>query len=299
MNTLRGLLVLIVLLGGMLAAPVLADSQVETAEGTQIDLRFDGIRQGRLGTVDVRGADLAHVQAALLGAQFRFFPVSGEDDLFRGYIAAPMDAPPGFHDLAILAIYADGREDFHLAEVRILAGGFAETTFSLPRELQDLADHNLYLDELALLNAYIQAGRAAEGSWHQRGIVPPLTRRLTAGYGTFRYFSGPEWQRHSGVDYAAPEGTPIPNMASGRVVAILQLPLRGNYVLIDHGGGLFSGYAHLLEVTVRAGDFVIPGDEVGTLGNTGRSTGPHLHWEIALGGVWVDPLDFAARFSAD
>ncbi len=260
----------------------------------QIELGFEGLRVGTLGTVTLRGAEIEAAYAALLGQQFSFFP-QGED-VWQGYVAAPIEAEPGFYDLVILTVYEDGREAFYRQEVRVLAGGFTQANLTLTGELQALVDQDIYLDELALLDAYVRGGRAAAGSWQQRGIVAPFTRSISAGFGTYRYVNQTAWQRHTGIDYAIAQGTPIPVMASGRVVAVLDLPLRGQYVLVDHGGGLFSGYAHLLAFHVEVGDFLIPGDSVGTVGNTGRSLGPHLHWEVALGGVWVDPLAVTRRF---
>ncbi len=78
----------------------------------------------------------------------------------------------------------------------------------------------------------------------------------------------------------------------GRVVLAQQLQVRGNMVIIDHGGGLYSGYAHLSSFNVSEGQMVEAGDIVGMSGNTGLSTGPHLHWEMAIDGVWLDALRF-------
>jgi murein DD-endopeptidase MepM/ murein hydrolase activator NlpD len=72
------------------------------------------------------------------------------------------------------------------------------------------------------------------------------------------------------------------------------LDIRGTYVLIDHGWGIYSGYAHLTEALVLPGQWVRQGDVIGLSGSSGRSGGAHLHWEMAVGGVWVDPGEFVA-----
>jgi murein DD-endopeptidase MepM/ murein hydrolase activator NlpD len=73
------------------------------------------------------------------------------------------------------------------------------------------------------------------------------------------------------------------------------MPVRGNSVLIDHGAGVVSGYHHLQEATVSAGDRVQPGDHIASMGSTGLSTGPHLHWELSIYGVNVDPFTWTSN----
>ena len=80
---------------------------------------------------------------------------------------------------------------------------------------------------------------------------------------------------------------------AGRVVMARHLEIRGNMVIVDHGGGLFSGYAHLSAITVQEGQAVQAGDLIGLVGNTGLSTGAHLHWEMSAAGVLVDAVRFA------
>jgi murein DD-endopeptidase MepM/ murein hydrolase activator NlpD len=70
------------------------------------------------------------------------------------------------------------------------------------------------------------------------------------------------------------------------------MDIHGNNVIIDHGWGIYSEYAHLSQRYVVPGQFVLQGDVIGLSGNTGRSTGPHIHWEIAVGGTWVSPVEF-------
>jgi murein DD-endopeptidase MepM/ murein hydrolase activator NlpD len=160
--------------------------------------------------------------------------------------------------------------------------------------LTELLDPDILLDEFAILDPEITA-LSGDANWQETGITPPFFTGISAGFGTFRRFNGSVWQRHTGVDYPAPIGTPVKVAAAGRVVFSDQLEIRGNYVLVDHGAGLFSGYGHLSERMVEIGDVLQQGDTIGLVGNTGRSLGPHLHWEVSLGGVWVDPLEMARR----
>jgi murein DD-endopeptidase MepM/ murein hydrolase activator NlpD len=97
---------------------------------------------------------------------------------------------------------------------------------------------------------------------------------------------------HEGVDFVAPVGTPILAAAGGIVVASERHPEYGNMIEIDHGNGLETRYAHAAKRLVNVGDIVLRGQKIATVGNTGRSTGPHLHFEVRNGGVAVNPTRF-------
>lgn len=100
---------------------------------------------------------------------------------------------------------------------------------------------------------------------------------------------------HSGLDFAAPTGTPIFASAGGRVIHAGYLGEYGRAVEIDHGNGLVTRYAHTSRLYVKVGDVVTPGQRIAAVGSTGRSTGPHLHFEIIRDGAYVDPARYLAR----
>jgi murein DD-endopeptidase MepM/ murein hydrolase activator NlpD len=97
---------------------------------------------------------------------------------------------------------------------------------------------------------------------------------------------------HEGIDFPAEPGTPILAAASGKVVYAEVHPEYGRMVEIDHGNGLVSRYAHASQLAVKEGDLVVAGQRVATVGSTGRSTGPHLHYETRVDGEAVDPDKF-------
>jgi murein DD-endopeptidase MepM/ murein hydrolase activator NlpD len=114
---------------------------------------------------------------------------------------------------------------------------------------------------------------------------------LTSEYGARRsYNGGPYRTYHEGVDFSAYGGTPVLAPAAGVVVLAERLYVRGGAVIIDHGLGVYSGYYHLSAVESEVGQQVMPGDVVGGVGTTGLSTGNHLHWDMLIGGTWVDGL---------
>lgn len=115
--------------------------------------------------------------------------------------------------------------------------------------------------------------------------------QITSPFGLRRaYGSAPPSDFHDGVDLKAQEGTPVYAPAPGRVILARELTLRGKMVILDHGAGVMSGFLHLSEITVGEGQKVKRREVIGKVGNTGLSTGPHLHWEVRINGVAVNPL---------
>jgi len=121
------------------------------------------------------------------------------------------------------------------------------------------------------------------------GILPLNGRRVTSGFGLRTHPISQNVKFHSGVDIAAPTGTPVRATSDGIVSSASWFGNYGLYVSISHGNGVQSGYAHLSGVEVVAGQTVKKGDVLGYVGSTGRSTGPHLHYEIRQNGHAVDP----------
>lgn len=116
--------------------------------------------------------------------------------------------------------------------------------------------------------------------------------KLTSGFGMRNHPVLRQRRHHNGIDLAAPAGTPIYATADGLVSEAKRFSSYGNYVEIQHGSALETRFAHLQSYTVRAGDTVKKGDLIGYVGSTGRSTGPHLHYEVRVDGEPVNPLPY-------
>ncbi len=123
----------------------------------------------------------------------------------------------------------------------------------------------------------------------QGGFIWPIKSKILSPFGLRRYFNGQPRSPHSGIDLRAKENTPIKSPNHGLVVLVRNCYLSGNTVVIDHGGGLYTLYAHLSKVKVKQGQMVDKGQIIGFSGSTGRITGPHLHWGVSLLGQRVDP----------
>jgi len=126
-------------------------------------------------------------------------------------------------------------------------------------------------------------------------FLRPSEGRVSSEYGVRRYYNGifADDYYHRGIDYAAPTGTPVIAPAAGRVALVGRVAegfeLHGNTIGLDHGQGVESIFIHLNSINVNEGDFVQAGQVIGTIGSTGASTGPHLHWGLYVNSVAVDP----------
>jgi murein DD-endopeptidase MepM/ murein hydrolase activator NlpD len=161
---------------------------------------------------------------------------------------------------------------------------FADLLAKLDRQLEERTD------QLGVLEALLIQDSA------NRKFMPTLAPILDGWYSSnFGYridpFTGLQ-SFHEGIDFPADKGTPVVAAASGKVVEAGFQPQYGKIVAIDHGNGLVSRYAHASEVFVHEGDLVVRGQRVASVGSTGRSTGPHLHFEVRLNGVPQNPARF-------
>lgn len=134
-----------------------------------------------------------------------------------------------------------------------------------------------------------------DSSSFKQNFIAPVRGYITSTYGLKRIYNGIPKSPHTALDIAASTGTPIKATAGGKVINIHNRFYTGNTVIIDHGQGLMSLYAHLNQFKVKNGQYVKQGETIGTVGMTGRVTGPHLHWALYLNQTSVDPLLFISK----
>lgn len=153
-------------------------------------------------------------------------------------------------------------------------------------------------EDLKKITADKIAMSKAKKVWTDQDIdadfIAPVDGRLSSLFGLKRFFNDIPKRPHNGLDIAAVTGTPILAPAAAKVIDTGNYYFNGNTVFLDHGQGLLSAYLHMNEINVKPGQIVRQGDTLGTVGATGRVTGPHLHWIVYLNKVAVDPALFIA-----
>ncbi len=267
-----------------------APTQVLTSEeGFTLELFFDSIPQGGIGLLHVTGAGLTDARARFYNKVTEFFPIDG--DGFYGLISTGMERSPRMYELSVFVSFEDGSGGSLTTQVEVVSGQFIRQDFAISPDRAYLIDPQVERDEFARLES-IYAAFTPEHLWDEHPFALPVDGELTSPFGAFRTLNETVQTRHTGWDQRAVMGTPVMAAASGRIAFAGVMDIRGNYVLIDHGYGIYSGYAHLSQIHVTRGQSVASGQIIGVSGDTGRGNGPHMHWEMVANGEWIDGLQF-------
>ena len=177
--------------------------------------------------------------------------------------------------------------------VMVEAADFGSEQIHVPPDRVGLLDPEVLREEAELLG-YLFAGITPRQFWNG-AFAWPCEGDVTSPFGIWRTYDGGNKSYHGGIDVAAGIGAPVTASNTGRVAWAGSLAVRGNAVILDHGWGVYSGYYHLSEVLVSPERQVTQGQSIGRVGNTGLSTGAHLHWEVRVGGVLVNPAEWTER----
>lgn len=203
---------------------------------------------------------------------------------------------PGLYDLELRAYATQGGELLasYVQPVRVASGGYpSDPILAVPPETIDPEYTGPEDDLIASIITQVTDERGWSGLFEFPGSY---TDSYPSRFGSRRNYNGTGYKYyHSGLDFYGGTGTPITAPASGRVVLAEELKVRGNTTIIDHGWGIFTAYLHQSELLVAVGDRVETGQTIGLVGGTGRVTGPHLHWEVWVGGVPVDPIEWTEQ----
>jgi len=208
----------------------------------------------------------------------------------------------GNHFTALVGLPLATRAGLQDIEVRDPAGTPRKVTFTVTdrdyeRQYITLRNKRMVNPEkrdMARIGREQQRIRKALASWSPRTpdtlkLALPVNGPVSSTFGLRRFFNQQPRKPHSGLDLAAPEGTPVKAPASGRVIDTGEFFFNGNTVFIDHGQGLVTMYCHLSQIDVTPGQQVNNGDVIGAVGKTGRVTGAHLHWSVSLNDARIDP----------
>lgn len=254
-------------------------------------------RIGGVAWMMVRGAaDGAVLEGSVGGRPLQFFPYGGGHAALVGF---DLDTKPGplVWQLAAMPpgqapLKAQGR-------VHVERRDFPVQRLSLPTGMVDLdaETERRALTEGQRLRTLYQTS-TPERLWRGRFVRPVGGTEPGSGFGFRRIINGQPRSPHAGLDYAAAAGAPVVAANDGRVALVAEYFFPGRLVVLDHGLGLYTLYFHLDEIEVRDGDRVTRGQPIGTVGATGRATGPHLHFGVQLGTARIDPtalLELAVR----
>ena len=217
----------------------------------------------------------------------RFFRYGGGHAALVGF---DLDAPPGAHPWR-LAVVEPGQPPRTVAgRIPVTERTFSVQRLTLPAHMVDLAPEveRRARAETERLRTVFQVV-TTERLW-RGGFTRPIGGEAPGtGFGARRIINDKPRSPHAGIDYAAPWGTPVVAANDGRVALVGEYFFPGRQVVLDHGLGLYTLYFHLDQISVDGGERVVRGQPIGTVGATGRATGPHLHFGAQVGLARVDP----------
>ncbi len=249
------------------------------------------VAQGNTLLLIVRAEEEVSLAGSVDGQSLVFTGAEGEYWALAGF---PPWSEPGAHSWSIVATDDEGLVVETSGYLLVTAADFPIQYIDLPPEREGLLDPELVQAEWARVRAlYLQV--TPSKVWRGRFLLP-AEGEVSSLFGSRRsYEGGPVASYHMGVDYAAPEGAPVVAANSGRIVLTEELTVRGGTVIIDHGLGVHTGYFHLSGMAVAPGQEVERGTLIGYVGSTGLATGAHLHWEMRIGEIGVDPTEWTVR----
>jgi len=263
------------------------------------EIRDLPLKQGGTAVITVKAAEGVSLGGILVDHQLHFFSGDNETQVALQGIHALLE--PGVYPLRIDAALPDGSTQSYEQKLVVISGNYPE-------------DPLLYVDPMTIDPASTESENQAlleivtavtsQRLWSDDFLSPASlyaeSTFFTSRYGNRRTYIGQgtdlEVQGfHTGLDFGGGIGLPITAPAAGKVVFAAPLTVRGNATIIDHGWGIFSGFWHQSKFNVQVGDAVEQGQVIGEVGGTGRVTGAHLHWELWVNGVQVDPLDWLSE----
>ncbi len=250
------------------------------------------VAQGHTFRITIAASDLFGVAGTL--GDWPLAWVQQPDGTWVGLGGTHAMQPLGALDLDVAAQRADGQPVYAHATVTVVAGGYAAERVILPPSVNDSIAGNpeRVAAERAAVNA-LWPQVTPEKLW-DGPFQLPADGAIESEFGTRRaYNDGPFDSYHEGLDIANQRGTPVRAAGRGRVVfAQDDLIVRGGAVILDHGWGVHSGYWHMDKVLAQPGQLVAQGDVIGLMGSKGFSNAPHVHWDLRIGALNVNPHDW-------
>jgi murein DD-endopeptidase MepM/ murein hydrolase activator NlpD len=251
--------------------------------------------QGGTEVIRAQAQQGATLSGMLVDKTLHFFPSDNDLVALQGIDAL---LEPGVYPLLMEATLPDGNKQSFEQMVLVTSGNYLSEDILLndPSTI-DPAVTEPELQNITAITAPATPTRFWDGIFTAPAVYPDC---FTSRYGTRRTYKVVNSDTeipgfHSGLDFCGGEGLQIFAPAAGKVVFAAPLTVRGNATIIDHGWGVYSGFWHQSQIFVNVGDMVEPGQVIGLVGGTGRVTGPHLHWEVWVNGIQVNPINWLSQ----
>jgi murein DD-endopeptidase MepM/ murein hydrolase activator NlpD len=279
------------ILTAVLASGGLCLLQAATVQPFSADIshRARGVFPGEAVLVRVvPSAPVTEIKGDIFDETIHFYPADGA--AWEGLVGVDLLVEPGAYDLTLLMRPVGSAPVQRAYPLTVAHKSYPTRQLTVaPRYVEPPPDVSARIAREAQEQQAIFASASPDRLWRGPWGVP-VSGRATSAFGSRSVFNGQSRSPHSGADFRAAEGTPIVAPNVGRVVLTGDTYFSGGSVILDHGWGLYSYFAHLSKISVEDGELIERGQTVGLAGATGRVTGPHLHWTLRMNGARVDPL---------
>jgi len=227
------------------------------------------------------------VESAIALFRDKTYPFFLCDEGFRAHIPTMPEEKTGEFILTAEVVMKDKRAFFCETPVNIIPLDYKRIDFSLPPAKKSLTKGSIMVDEWAIIEEVLLKESPLK-LWEGK-FLKPVPGITTMAFGVREYINNKYRNRHRGWDLRSPIGTKVKVPNNGKVVLTDKFKAFGGTVVVDHGQGVFSLFFHLSKIFVKAGNYLNKGDILGLTGNTGISSGPHLHWGLSVHNVRVEP----------
>ncbi|MBU1616234.1 MAG: M23 family metallopeptidase [Candidatus Margulisbacteria bacterium] len=271
----------VILISLLLVSPIFAAAD-------QVMIVPRSIGQGK--TLEIRlnqAAAGVKISGTFIGQKIGFFQ---GDDYYRGFVGIPLEQKPGKYPLNLTIDGSDGSKKTIKKTVIIAKGKFPVVSFWLKPAKNKLRSRELINNEWADVEKVLVVKEPVQ-RWRGKFSMP-VEGETSMVFGVIQRVNGKPSGRHRGYDIAVPQGTTVYAPNAGKVVYTGRLKAFGNTIVVDHGLGVQTLYFHLSKFLVEVGQLVSRGDKLALSGNTGISSGAHLHWGMSVNNLRVDPIQW-------
>lgn len=260
--------------------------------GITLKLNASAATQGGLLLAEATGTSpLPELKAEWNGRELEMWRAASPKNTARGLIGVDLELEPKAYDWVVRWTGADGHEASCKLTVTVKKGNFPIERLTVEKQfVEPDPEQEKKAEEDSKKMKAVYATMTPEKLWSGKFQIPLKDVTTGKNFGRRRVLNGQPRSPHTGVDLPAPSGTPVYASQSGRVMLAENLFYAGNAIIIDHGYGIFTFYAHLSEIDVKPGEMAKAGQEIGKVGATGRVTGPHLHWGLTVDHARVNAM---------
>jgi len=263
---------------------VLKLSSATTSQGSLLLAEISGVKPSR------------EISAEWDGRPIPVWRETPNSPTLHALLGVDLEKAPGRYEWKISWSAADGKPLACSLAITVRTGKFPTERLTVEKQfVQPDPEQQKRAEEDQKKMKAIYNTVTPEVLWKGKFVMPLKGVTTGGNFGRRRVLNGETRSPHAGVDFPAAAGTPVYAAQSGKVVLAENLYYSGNTVVIDHGFGIYTLYAHLSEIEVKAGDPVEASDEIGKVGATGRVTGPHLHWGLTIDHARVNALQIVQR----